>query len=267
LNPLFSIVIPTYNSEENIEFLLRDLLSQTFEDFEILVIDGCSTDYTIEKAQNVQDGRIKIISEKDLGIYDAMNKGIVNASGKWLYFLGSDDKLFNDSVLSKVSKHLEGQNVVYGNVKINGDTTWSKDGQIYDGEFDFEKLFNRNICHQAVFYNSEFIKGHQFKFNLEYTLCSDWDLNLRCRSITEFLYVDLIIAEFNAGGLSTKTDLDNLFSRDMVSNLISYFKLSPFDPLLDNPDFIKYHQVLGFQKKDNPLRYFMRKIFRRGVLR
>src|SRR2546422_844446 len=100
--PIFSIILPTFNSAAQIATALESILNQTFNDFEILVLDGCSGDNTIEIAKSYKDTRIRIWSEKDEGIYDAMNKGIEKATGKWLYFLGSDDELYNNAILEKV---------------------------------------------------------------------------------------------------------------------------------------------------------------------
>ena len=94
--PFISIIIPTFNAESTILKALESILQQTFKDFEILIIDGLSKDKTIEIVENLKDSRIKIHSDKDIGIYDAMNKGIHYAQGKWLYFIGSDDYLYNN---------------------------------------------------------------------------------------------------------------------------------------------------------------------------
>lgn len=95
-----SVIIPTYNSENTIEKCLDSLLAQTFKDFEICIIDGGSLDntLTIATCYRTQFKNIRIVSEPDEGVYDAMNRGIDFASGKWLYFLGSDDKVFDPFV-------------------------------------------------------------------------------------------------------------------------------------------------------------------------
>src|ERR1700683_2957242 len=99
-----------------------------------------------------------------------MNKGIDSSSGQWMYFLGSDDKLYNEKVLDDVKNLLIKlkSNVIYGNVKIVGDTSWAKDGEIYDGVFDKKKLLKKNICHQSVFYNRNFIRTKIGHFNTNY---------------------------------------------------------------------------------------------------
>jgi glycosyltransferase involved in cell wall biosynthesis len=141
----FSIIIPTFNSGKTLSASLRSILSQTFTDYEILLVDGASTDDTLDLAKSFNDKRIKIYSKPDEGAYDAMNKGVKAAQGEWLYFLGSDDKMFNTSVLERVYTIINTGNekVVYGNALINGDTGWAKHGDLYDGKFTIEKLLKK----------------------------------------------------------------------------------------------------------------------------
>src|ERR1700744_4382606 len=103
-SPFFTIIIPTFNSEKTLQNALSSILSQNFTEFEILIVDGVSNDNTIKivKENIEKDKRIRFISEKDNGIFDAMNKGIELSLGEWLYFLGSDDRLHNSSILRSV---------------------------------------------------------------------------------------------------------------------------------------------------------------------
>ena len=86
-----SIIIPTFNSANTLRRALDSIIGQTLNDLEVLIMDGVSTDQTLDIAKTYNDNRIRIFSEPDNGVYDAMNKGIDKASGEWLYFLGSDD--------------------------------------------------------------------------------------------------------------------------------------------------------------------------------
>lgn len=206
--PLVSIIIPTYNSAAAILRCLKSLSTQTFNDFEVLVMDGLSTDNTIKLVGDFADSRIKVYSEKDGGIYDAMNKGIAKAKGEWLYFLGSDDYLLGPTVLEQLVPYFQNPKIdfLYGNVN-------SPDyGACYDGIFDLGKLKIRNICHQAVFYRrSVFEKvGH---YNISYRVLADWDLNLRCfiHPHLRTAYVDLMVAYFAPAGFGVQV-VDDKFS-------------------------------------------------------
>jgi glycosyltransferase involved in cell wall biosynthesis len=206
-----SVIIPTCNSEKTIERCLNSLTSQTYQDFEICIIDGASSDLTIAKVSSFRSccDRIRIISDKDKGTYDAMNKGVGIARGEWIYFLGSDDKIYDENVFSDIFKNASEKKygIIYGNVLIDGDTTWAKDGQIYDGEFNINKLLDRNICHQAIFYKKK-IFDKLGKYNLRYPVCADWELNLRFFPRTQSKYLNRIIANFSGGGISSKSLID-----------------------------------------------------------
>jgi len=216
-SPFYSIVIPTYNAEKTLPKAIESVLSQSPVDFEILIRDEVSTDNTLKIARSFNDNRIRIYSEPDKGIYDAMNKGIKLAKGQWLYFLGSDDVLFDNTVLYAVHKFLitKTMQVVYGDVFIEGDATWAKDGDVYDGNFTVKKLLTKNICHQSIFYKRDFLLKNKLTFSLQYPICSDWDFNLKCWKKSRFLYLPGIMAVFKAGGASTRKDIDDLFFRDI----------------------------------------------------
>jgi glycosyltransferase involved in cell wall biosynthesis len=205
MTPFISIIIPAFNAEETILTAIKSIQQQTFQDFEIVLVDGLSSDNTVKMVEELNDNRIKIHSEKDKGTYDAMNKGIGYAKGEWLYFIGGDDYLYDSSILETLSKKLKKtkEHVLYGNVLIKGDTGWATDGQIYNGKYSFQKLLKSNICHQSMFYRRSFILQNQLQYDLKYPVSADWDFNIACRLHTKFSYVKDIVAVFNAGGIST----------------------------------------------------------------
>jgi glycosyltransferase involved in cell wall biosynthesis len=260
--PFFSIIIPTYNSARLVSNAIDSLLVQTFTDFEVLVIDGCSTDNTVDVILSFDDKRVQVFSEKDDGIYDAMNKGIRLAKGQWLYFLGSDDLVYDETVFSQVHQCITTTNesFYYGNAVIKGNASWAKDGDIYDGEFTNEKILERNICHQSVFYKTSFIQLEIGDYNTKYKICADWDFNLRCWAKTKCRYVNIIISKFSAGGKSTTENRDLEFEKDFVVNLLSTFKLNPFDPLLRHLRPRNRKEVARLQRQKNLLLYYFNKV-------
>ncbi len=207
-SPFFSIIIPTYNSDRTIHASIESVLNQNFCDLEILIIDGMSLDKTLDIVKAFNDFRVKIFRDKDIGIYDAMNKGIKLSKGKWLYFLGSDDYFDSDDILDKITDIITSEelDVVYGNVKSN------YLGGIYDGEFDEIKIYMKNICHQSIFFKRDvFIRTGYF--DLDFKVLADWDHNLKWffNKMIKRKYVDLVIAEYMDGGYSSKTH-DKSFS-------------------------------------------------------
>lgn len=210
-----SVIVPTYNSEKTIDRCLKSVIFQTYQNLEICILDGGSSDNTIKKVENFCSSfkNIKIVSEPDQGVYDAMNKGIDIAQGNWLYFLGSDDEVFDTDVFLDISNTLASKKfgIIYGNVYISDDTLWAKAGEVYDGFFDLKKLLNKNICHQAIFYRKELFQRFG-KYNLKYPVCADWEINLRLFPKTDSFYLDRIIANFSGGGLSSKLVNDPIAS-------------------------------------------------------
>lgn len=231
MSPFFSIIIPTYNSEKTLSNCLESILSQSFINYEVLIIDGVSTDSTLSIVKSYQDSRLKITSEPDTGIYDAMNKGVKLAKGEWLYFLGSDDLLYSNSILNEIYRILFGSKckIVYGNVVVIGDAGWAVDKAIYDGKFQLSKLLSKNICHQAIFYQAKILK--KVSYNTKYKLCADYDLNLYLWSRYKFQYITNIVAYFHGGNTSsTMNDID--FSKDFSKITIKYFRSILYRPEL-----------------------------------
>ena len=217
---LFSIIIPTYNSEKDIGICLESISGQSFSNYEVIIVDGKSEDSTIDVIEKYvkQFDHLHWVSESDNGIYDAMNKGIRMAKGRYLFFLGSDDTFYSITVLEQISKiiHTNNVDVIYGNViskVFNG---------VYDGEFTYSKLCRKNICHQAIFLKKtgfDKIGG----FNLKYKMCADYDHNIRWffSSKISRLYVDLIITNYGDSGYSS-SNRDLAFDKDRNIKCIKY---------------------------------------------
>jgi glycosyltransferase involved in cell wall biosynthesis len=211
MKPLFSIITTTYNCGAKIDRTWESLVTQDFADFEYLIIDGNSKDGTRERLAAIKDSRFRSSSEPDQGIYDAMNKGIERARGRYLFFLGAGDLLL-PGVLQKISRHLPESDaaLVYGNVLMGADNL------VYDGRFSRLKLCCRNICHQAIFYGRDVFKlaGN---FNLKYRILADWAFNLKCFGDGRIAarFVPVTVARFETGGVSGGGD--PVFEADKLS--------------------------------------------------
>jgi glycosyltransferase involved in cell wall biosynthesis len=247
----FSIIIPTFNSSATILNCIESVYRQKCQDFEVIVLDNQSDDRTIEIIQENFDKKpeLLVISEKDGGVYEAMNKGISLSRGQWIFFLGSDDSLFDDEVLGNVKSIAEKStnDVLYGNVLIQGNTSWAADNQIYNGEYSIEKLLKGNICHQSIFYRRE-VFTKVGPYNTQYTVCADYDMNLRCFAQLNPQFIDLIICKFNCGGISTQR-VDQNFIQDTPDNVLRYFGVrviqKPFKDFCNSKDFL----YLGRKKR------------------
>ncbi len=255
--PRLSVVIPTYNSAATLRSCLDSVDTQSFEDYEILIQDGGSTDGTADvvrafhKAHPSRD--VRWFSEPDRGVYDAMNKGIRHASGSWLYFLGSDDELFHESTFETLlgSAGREQAGVLYGDVEMIGHGP-TQEGVLYGGQFTLTKLLRQNICHQAILYRKDVIEKVGL-YNLSYKTWADWDLNLRCWAVTRFQYVNVTVANFRLGGLSSQDGgVDRLFIQDVAENAMRYLKLSPLNPAVNARDFIGWEVLEALQYRKSP---------------
>jgi glycosyltransferase involved in cell wall biosynthesis len=219
-SPQICIITPTFNSESTLPACLQSVAAQSYAALEHLIIDNLSADRTVEVAEEFRrkNGRIRIISEPDEGVYDAMNKGIRSCTSEWVYFLGSDDEL-KPGILEQIFERPDPENLdfIYGNV-------WKKRaGQIYDGAFTLNKILYQNICQQAIFYRRSLFE-HLGMFNLRYRIWADWDFSWRCfaaRNVRKE-YVPLVIAAYNDGGFSSMSD-DEVFKLDAPALLVKYY--------------------------------------------
>ncbi|MCD8288794.1 MAG: glycosyltransferase [Prevotella sp.] len=203
--PLISIVIATYNSSSVIRNSLKSVLNQKFQDWECLVIDGASSDETIEIVKDfaLKDNRFHYISEPDEGVYDAFNKGWKNAKGEWIYYLGSDDILFPTGLYDLTNScNLDEYDVVYGRVKM-----LRKNGEITNDKTSKHRKLTPNgmpACHQAIITrNALFQKLSGFDVNLKVIADRDFFIRLYlCDNIRFFYADDVFVATFTSGGLS-----------------------------------------------------------------
>jgi glycosyltransferase involved in cell wall biosynthesis len=169
-----SIITVTYNAADTLGATIQSVLDQTYTNIEFIIIDGNSSDGTVEIIKGFNSRLAFWSSEKDRGIYDAMNKGIAAATGDWIYFLGADDVLINNTVLAEIQESLNSEEVdfLYGNVKLKSNNV------TMGGSRSYRELIGRNISHQAIFYKTDIIKQKGF-YNLKYKILADYDLNLR----------------------------------------------------------------------------------------
>ena len=196
---LFSIITPTYNCGTKIVQTINSVLSQDSSLFEYIVIDGDSNDGTQSEVEQF-NGQIRFISEPDLGVYDAMNKGIEMARGKYLYFLGAGDTLRANALRNLAGMMPDSELAfVYGNVY------WMDETFIYGGEFDKLRLETYNICHQAIFYERA-IFDVIGRYELRYKILADYVFNIKCfgNDKIQKTYLDYVVANFEGGGLSAR---------------------------------------------------------------
>ena len=198
--PTFSVITVCYNASTTIRETIASILGQTYRDLEYIVVDGKSSDGTVEILQGIADARMRFVSEKDTGIYNAMNKGLKMTSGDYLIFLGADDVFYDKDVLTKVAaKITDGNDVLYGDVMLK------KRQRLYNGAFSRWTWGHRNISHQCIFYPQSVYARYQY--DEKYRSVADWDYNLRLLTDgIRFTYISETICTFNdEGGLSSSS--------------------------------------------------------------
>lgn len=204
---LISIITVCKNAQASICSTIESVLFQTYPNLEYLIFDAISTDNTVVLANQynnqfaIKNINFKVISEKDLGIYHAMNKGIMHSSGDWVYFLNCGDLLYDFDVLNKIFHGNKNYNsdIIYGNTLIK-----DKNSIIYPPKI-INKLFfyQDTICHQSIFMKSNVFERVGY-FNLSYKIISDrvflyHAISKKCR----FEYINLTISIWESEGFST----------------------------------------------------------------
>ncbi len=216
---LVSIVIPSFQQAFLLERALKSIESQLFTDYEILVMDGGSKDDTATVVARFSHLPLSFYSEKDAGIYDAMNKGVKQSKGDYIYFMGCDDRLASPDTLQKVFsvKNITDNHVIYGNV------LFPESGQVYYGEFTYYKLYIYNISHQAIFTRRE-VFDKLGLFNLRYKAFADYEFNMRWFDAPDIKrkYVPITVAIYETTGFSSQYhDID--FAADQWQLKKKYF--------------------------------------------
>ena len=214
--PDISVIIVVRNGEKTIEACIRMVLDQDYANLDLIIVDGMSNDGTLNIIRRYEDRIAHWISEPDSGIYDAMNKAVRLATGRWIYFLGADDEM--EDCLARVAEILRRDDTVY-----YGDVFRPSLGRAYDGPFNAFKLAGANICHQAIFYPAAVFR--HYAFNLEYRWQADWDLNIRCFHDPgfRFEYMPVTVCTYNDISGSSSANRDPAMERDYMMLLWRHF--------------------------------------------
>jgi glycosyltransferase involved in cell wall biosynthesis len=202
-----SLITPSYNSAKTIARTVESVIAQNYPDLEYIVIDGTSSDSTAEIVKNYQSQiNIRFVSEKDRGIYDAMNKGLKLVSGELVGILNSDDLFDNDQVLRTVADSFSDQTIgaVYGDVKYFSDDVNKVVRYWRAGKYRPAKLNNGwTIPHPALFVRQTVYNQVGF-FNEDFKIAGDYEFILRLLKIhrTKVKYIPLALTRMYNGGIS-----------------------------------------------------------------
>lgn len=232
-----SIITVCYNEAATIKKTFESIFSQSYKNIESIVIDGGSTDGTIDIIEKYKDKIAYFVSESDEGIYNAMNKGIKASSGEILYFLNGNDSLYSEDVLETVVNAFKQENYdfVYGNINL----IYPKMNKIekYNKGINYYISLNLPICHQSVFYKKKlFDKFGLYDENFFILADKDFNMKIWTNKKTKTFYLNKIIARFDKTGISS--DKKNKKILKLESSLI-FYKYTFFTPFSKSNYYIK----------------------------
>ena len=207
--PRISIITPTYNSENTLHGTVEALLRQTFSDFEYIIIDAVSKDQTLDKIESYipdfekKGVTVRIVSEPDKGVYDAMNKGISLASGKLIGITNSDD-WYEDNTLEVMWNKFSDGVVDQSNSMIYGIERVWKDNKIFNVQRRGASFISESVLPHSTFFVSKEVYNKYGAFDLSIKVLADYDFICRCVSKgVELEEVDVVISNFRLGGISS----------------------------------------------------------------
>ncbi len=213
----FSIITATYNSEKTIKDAINSVASQTYKNIEHIIIDGASTDNTLSVI-NENSGKIsKIISEPDKGIYDALNKGIKNASGDIIVFLHADDIYADNTVIEKAATLFSEKKTdsIFGDLQyVSKDDTNKIIRYWKSGEFTFSKLKKGWMPPHPTFFVRKEIYDKYGLFDTNFRIAADYDIILRFLGKYKIstAYLHEVMIKMRIGGESNKS-IKNIFKK------------------------------------------------------
>ncbi len=215
MEPLFSIITVTFNAAMVIEPTLESVAAQDCHDFEWLVIDGASTDGTVERVNAAAVDGTRVLSEKDRGLYDAMNKGIGLARGRYLIFLNAGDAFAAPDVLSRLKRASAGDpGVIYGQTDLVDDTRRVVGPRhLTAPDVLTAASFKRGmlVCHQAFVARRDLVPEYdlRYRFSADY----DWCVKVLRKSPANVYVGPVPIIHFLTGGTTTANHRASLLER------------------------------------------------------
>ena len=215
--PLISVVTITYNASETLPVTMESVMDQTFKDFEHVVIDGASTDDTITIARKMGTPLLRIVSEPDHGLYDAMNKGIKFSRGRYLLFLNSGDKFHAPDTLKTYAEAIELKNpdIIYGDtdiVDLEGKRLGPR--HLSAPEILTVDSFSKGmlVCHQAFMVRKDISP----LYDTDYRFSADYDWCIRCIKASragDRVNLHRVTIDYLADGLTDKNKKASLIER------------------------------------------------------
>jgi len=254
--PLISVITVCYNAAATLEDTIRSVVNQTYPNIEYIVVDGASTDRSMDIINKYSHRISTIISEQDKGIYDAMNKGIAKASGQYILFLNAGDCFTSTHTLHGIARCVDGRNAeIYFGKIVWVDTTHHHIHTTNHSHIQFQsQLYYENFPHPATIYNRDVFRKYGL-FNLTYKVYADYEWNLRAlvEHHAPFYYFDNLVTTFYTGGISNNIQDKEFKTQEYDSILLQYFRNTPKQPMINGLTLHKkiYNKI--YQKRLNKI--------------
>ncbi len=222
-----SVITINYNDRNGLYNTLLSVFEQSNKNFEFLVIDGGSTDGSEKLLDDYKNKISYTVSEKDNGIYHAMNKGIKAASGDFIIFMNSGDVFYNETVMETIVAELkETDEIVYGDVLVKSAFSGNTKVQVHPEKLTFKYFYERTICQQACIVKKTLFDT-VFYFNEDYKIASDWEFLTVAifKANSSFRKIPHVIAIFDTSGVSSNEKMRKIAVSEREQTLEKYFPL------------------------------------------
>lgn len=214
-----------YNNVRDIERTINSVLNQTYPKIEYIIIDGKSTDGTLDIIEKYRSKVSKIVSEPDKGIYDAMNKGLALATGDYVLFMNSGDEIFDEHTVQDIFDSAPGADIYYGETEMYNDNWQSLGRRRHEApeQFDWKSFkYGMSISHQAIYIKRSIVAP----YDLSYKYSSDIDWIIKAaKKASSIVNVHRYVAKYLVGGMSKKKHRESLKERFNI--FTKYYGLIP----------------------------------------
>ncbi|GAB3920280.1 glycosyltransferase family 2 protein [Mucilaginibacter myungsuensis] len=212
-HPKLSVITIVYNNVRDIERTMLSVMGQTYTNIEYIIVDGLSNDGTLDIIAKHRSGVSKLISEKDQGIYDAMNKGLAAATGDYVIFMNSGDEFYDKHTVIKVFATAPDSDIYYGETEMINDELQSLGRRRHKApdKFTFKSFrYGMSVSHQAIYIRRSLTEP----YDRQYELSADIDWILRAaKKAKRIVKVEGYVAKYLVGGMSKKKHRQSLTER------------------------------------------------------
>ena len=214
--PKLSVITVVYNDVHHMERTMHSVFNQTYPNIEYLIIDGGSTDGTVGIIKKHENQITKYISEKDKGIYDAMNKGLALASGDYVLFMNSGDEIYAPDTIEQIFASQADADIYYGETEMYSEN-WQRLGQRRHKapeKFTWKSFkYGMNICHQAIYIKRSLVQPYDLKYHLSADI--DWIIKA-AKQANQIVNTKQYVAKYLSGGMSKKKHFQSLKERFQI---------------------------------------------------